>query len=53
MSSWWSALNPFVGVTAEEKQDEKKEEKPKEEGKGNFNSIQSIGQLTDHDRGRR
>jgi hypothetical protein len=32
MSSWWSALNPFVEVKAEEATEDKKEEEPKDEG---------------------
>lgn len=41
MSSWWSALNPFVEVKAEEATDEKEEEEPKEEG-DDGNQLTSI-----------
>lgn len=32
MSSWWSALNPFVELRAEEAHDEKEKEDESEEG---------------------
>jgi hypothetical protein len=36
MSSWWSSLNPFVEVNADESKDEEKEEKeePEEHSEG-------------------
>jgi hypothetical protein len=33
MSSWWSSLNPFAGVNAEEAQDDDKDKKDEGEEK--------------------
>jgi hypothetical protein len=45
MSSWWSALNPFVEVKAEEAQDDKEEEEAKDGGDDEGNPSNSPSQL--------
>jgi hypothetical protein len=39
MSSWWSSLNPFAGVNAEEAQDDDKDKKDEGEEKSTAHPI--------------
>jgi hypothetical protein len=39
MSSWWSSLNPFAGVNAEEAQDDDKDKKDEGEEKSTNHPI--------------